>query len=303
MMLLELIATASAADDVCARPDFDAWMQRTLEDPIRIFVSEHTDPGRDLAVVIACQEPWFQQRNTPASSLDAARLHFVAGLVSFLQAEDPATPTDGAAWFCAVRALRPTWTLPDQLLPVGHDLYSWWYSPCLETSTTSLQDGSIRIIDGTPTDLAPADPTRRPYLVQRTDRRGRLVSSELIGPESGLAPPPPPLAVVEADPQPVAIAEPEPVPEERPPRVPSGKGVPLVARVGLGVAGAGAVAAGSGLVYTARVVGPQRYSPVMTSEEWEAYRSDQLAPTQGAGIGLIGVGAAAVTASALTFAF
>jgi hypothetical protein len=202
-----------------------------------------------------------------------------------------------------VRALRPTWTIPDQLVPVGHDLYSWWYAPCLQTNTTSSQADGIRIIDGTPSDMAPADPTRRPYLMQRTDRRGRLIESVLVGPESGLAPPPPPLAVVEADPQPVGdVVEPEPEPE-RAVRVPRGNGVPVAARLGIGVAGAGAAVAGSALVYQARVVGPQRWSPVMTDAEWESYRSDQLAPAQGAGIGLIGVGAAAVTASALTFVF
>ncbi len=300
MQLLSwLVAAAMAADDVCERPDLDAWMQRNLEDPIRTFISEHTDPGRDLGEVLACQEYWFAKRNVPASALDAARLHFLAGLVAFLQAEDPSTPDEGAAWFCSVRALRPTWTLPDQLLPVGHDLYSWWYAPCFPTTQTSIQDGGIHLVDGTPTDLAPADPSKRPYLLQRTDRRGKLLSSELMGPESASAAAPPPLAVVVPDPIAPVVAEAPKVAK----RVSAAPKTSPLPGIGLGVVGAGAATAGSVLVYNARVVGPGRYSPVMTDEEWETYRSDTLAPAQGFGIGLLGVGAAAISASALTFAF
>jgi hypothetical protein len=109
-------ARGARADEVCTERFPLAALATELDQAERAF-QELDEGGFDQSVHQAALVTRCLDR--PLTPLLAARLHWVSGIQLYLQRE----PQRAAFALAAARTLEPTWTLSEDVLPRGHELW------------------------------------------------------------------------------------------------------------------------------------------------------------------------------------
>ncbi len=299
ILAFALLHEASAADACGARDAAAeaAQVEAVLAAPIPTFLAGVTGLAK-LRETLRCQSWYFvEHAQRSATTVEAARLHQVAGIVAFVDSTDKATPGPGAAHFCVAQAIDPDLVL-EGLLPY-HPMEGWWYAECAAAEPHPL--GGLAHVDGRESQVVPGATALRPYLLQSQRTNGKWAASVLV--PLGDAVPDVPLRPLPVVVDLGAVGSTVETVAEVTPEARSKNGGGTVLSWALTGAGAGLATTGGVFIYQATVVSPAQNSPLMDQAAWDAYREGQLEPHRDLGAVLLGAGVAALGAGLVTFAF